>query len=331
MNAKIDVQDFSFDDPFVDDHLEQVTAEIEELSFMGFHGDARVDLARKRPGNIDRTNPATQALLSAVPASGAWLDMVPTAAALHPFYEPLAEDLPDGTPIGSRFRRWTRNCADARGIRSRAAALASILDAHADSRDWLSLACGAAQPVLQAAARRGALAPKVTLVDIDPRALRLADAYANTLGIADKVRLRRGNILHPRGLTGLLGLRLRRASFDVVDAIGILEYLKPHDWVYTYGRLIRTSSAMAGAVTFLRNAYDLVRPGGVLVVGNMLDTHPQLAFTLNVIQWPHIQPRSIDEMLHLLAAAGIDGPVTAKRPTDGVYCVYSVTKPVEDH
>lgn len=255
--------------------------------------------------------------------------MVPTAAALHPLYDPLAEHLPDGTRIDPPFRRWARNIADARGIRSRAAALVAILDAHAGSRYWLSLACGAAQPVLQAAARRGASAPNVTLVDIDARALKLADAYANALGIADKVRLRRGNFLHPRGLTGLLRLRLRRASFDVVDAIGILEYLKPHDWVYTYGRLIRTSSAMAGAVTFLRNAYALVRPGGVLVVGNMLNTHPQLAFTLNVIQRPHIQPRSIEDMLHLLAAAGIDGPVSAKRPADGVYCVYSVTKPVE--
>ena len=38
------------------------------------------------------------------------------------------------------------------------------------------------------------------------------------------------------------------------------------------------------AATFLANAAQLVKPGGLLLVGNMRDTHPQLGFTLNVVQ-----------------------------------------------
>lgn len=55
----------------------------------------------------------------------------------------------------------------------------------------------------------------------------------------------------------------------------------------------------------LANAAQLVKPGGLLLTGNMRDTHPQLGFTLNVVQWPHIQPRSIETMQRIVEAAGL--------------------------
>jgi len=138
-------------------------------------------------------------------------------------------------------------------------------------------------------------------------------------------------VLDPRGLADGLGSRRNRRNaregYDAVDAVGILEYLKPDDWRYAYGNVIRTRRPMAGAVTFLANAYELVRPGGLLVFGNMLDTHPQLAFTLNVIQWPHVQPRSIEQVCTLMARAGIVGGVEIHLPTGGVYALYVVRKP----
>jgi hypothetical protein len=91
--------------------------------------------------------------------------------------------------------------------------------------------------------------------------------------------------------------------------------------------VVATRRRLAGAVTFLRNAFDCVRPGGVLVVGNMLDSHPELGLTINVIQWPHIQPRSIDEMLGIFATAGLAGHVDVHLPVDGVYAVYAIHKP----
>lgn len=85
-------------------------------------------------------------------------------------------------------------------------------------------------------------------------------------------------------------------------------------------------SGKAGAVTFVRNAFACVRPGGMLITGNMLDTHPQLGFTMDVIQWPHIQPRSTAEMLDIFEAAGIRGHVDVHLPSDGVYAVYVLRK-----
>lgn len=67
-----------------------------------------------------------------------------------------------------------------------------------------------------------------------------------------------------------------------------------------------------------------MKPGGLLIFGNMLDeTHKQLEFTLNTVQWPHIQPRSIDKMLQIISAAGVDpaAAVDIYCPTDGVYAV----------
>ena len=76
----------------------------------------------------------------------------------------------------------------------------------------------------------------------------------------------------------------------------------------------------------MKNSFDLVKPGGLIIIGNMLDTHPQLGFTLNTIQWPHIQPRSVEQMTKLIAEAGIEGEIDVHIPQDGVYGIYTVRK-----
>jgi hypothetical protein len=67
-------------------------------------------------------------------------------------------------------------------------------------------------------------------------------------------------------------------------------------------------------------------PGGTLVFANMLDSHPQLAFTLNVIQWPYLTPRSVDQVEALMHAAGLPADESsAFVAEDGVYAVYVST------
>lgn len=106
----------------------------------------------------------------------------------------------------------------------------------------------------------------------------------------------------------------------------MLEYLRNPDPSHPDGR-VTAHPRVADAVTFLRHAYTLVKPGGVLVVANMLDTHPQLGMTLNVVQWPWIHPRSVATMLTLLVSAGLDAPARVIEPNDGVYAVFCITKP----
>jgi cyclopropane fatty-acyl-phospholipid synthase-like methyltransferase len=99
--------------------------------------------------------------------------------------------------------------------------------------------------------------------------------------------------------------------FDLVEAIGLMEYLGALDWTFRYGRLVASRKRLAGAVTLFRNAYELVRPGGVLVFANMLVSHPQLAFTLNVVQWPHIQRL----VATLTLGPARDRVIASRRPT----------------
>lgn len=330
------VSPFTYADPFVDVRRPHVDDFVSELAAMGFHGRAEIDLARKRRSVIDFSNPATRRLMDAVPGMREWLGLVPTAAALEACYLPCQGQLPDGTRVGAGFISLLSNVLDARGIRSRAAVLTAQAIHHAAATDreqrWLSLACGAAHPMVKAAATVRALGlpePDTTLVDLDRRSLQLAQRHARTAQL-NRLTAVRGNVLHRDGVAGprfaSTGSTVTR-DYDLVEAIGLLEYLGLDDWEYRYGSVIRTKQKLAGARTFLRNAYDLVRPGGLLVVSNMLDSHPQLGFTLNVVQWPHIQPRSIPLMLAVLTDAGVEGRIEVVVPEDGVYAVYAIRKP----
>lgn len=330
-------------------HIESLLADRE---MEGFYGDPSIDLTRKRLSNIDLLNPSTHWMHTNLPGFADWHSLIPTAAALEPIYSPEIQTLGNGKAFTPEMRSWIFNIADARGIRSRAQIMKQVMiDKFRTSPHALrtvSLGCGAAQPIVSTLVEINHMAvptPEILLVDIDPQALKLAQRKIEEAKLkADGIELRRMNVLDPNGLAGAetnkqgfynnVLARARKSlpanAFDVVDAVGLLEYLKPDDWdyKYSYGKVIHTTRKMAGAQTFLKNAYELVAPGGILIAGNMRDTHPQLGFTLNVIQWPHIQPRSIEQMATIIREAGIDADVDVYCPDDGVYAIYVIRKPM---
>ena len=332
------VEAFEYVDPFQNEQLDIITERVRELQDMGYFGDVSLDPGRARRARIDRSNPATARLIDWVDGVGAWLDLIPTAAALDLCYNPVGDKLPNGAQITFPMSTWACNLADTVGIRSRAAASQRLAVSHAiegcAQQRWLSLACGAAHPVIDALAKvreTGGTIPRLDLVDLDGSALALARGYADAADLSGHVATHRMNILNRAGVAplGLIHRLVRplRRSYDLVEAIGLLEYLKIEDWHYAYNKVVRTRTVMAGARTFLRNAWALVKPGGLLIVGNMLDSHPQLGFTLNVLQWPHIQPRSVSEIMSLLDEANVDGERQVLLPGDGVYAIYAVRKP----
>ena len=322
-HARIDR--FAFRDRYVNAHLDRVEARAERLMTLGFHGNPHLDIARRRAPRIDRSNPATAWLIAQLPAMAAWLDLLPTVAALEPLYRPDLEHLPDGTAIDPMSREWFRNLVDARGVRSRAAALTEAILARADDGDrWLSLSSRTARPVLDAAAAR---APRgLTLVDPDPDALIRARRIAERRRIAG-VRTVRTGILDPAGVEAARRRRVIGGDYGIVEAVGVLQYLPVDDRPGVGARPASGARASAGAVSFLRNAFALVRPGGHLIVANMLDTHPHLAFTLNVLQWPHVRPRSVVDTVDLLVRAGVPSDITVVLPDDGVHALYVARKP----
>ncbi len=373
-------------DPYVSDVASEefhVTHDgIEEIMTMGYYGDASIDLARPRK-KIDFDNPATKRLIELFPNTKSWMDMIPTAAALDVLYRPNEPAFPSGELREAEFNKWLCNNLDARGIRNRGTVLREALVSEAIAKsqpeEWLSLASGAAQPVIaaaQAVKENGTPVPHITLVDIDKPILGLARTYAEEAGVAESLRCIRTNVLQQEGIDytpakdtmakvavrrmvnfekPYIHTKLPAGAYDVVDAVGILEYLGADAWgktaaekkaakkgakkiqdaseanreKYEYGHVIKEDDAdrpFAGARQFLENSYRLVKPGGRLIVGNMLDTHPQLGFTLNVIQWPHIKPRSIDEVVGLIRQAGIEDPIDVQIPKDGVYAIYTIRK-----
>ena len=327
---------------------EEVVVELEELTGMGFHGDCDLNAAIGRQRTrIDDTNPATCELIARVPGVEGWLELIPTAAALDLLYDPSIERLANGKPVSPAVRDWACNILDAHGIRSRGEIVQAILARHvidqaslgATEQQWVSLACGAAQPVCQALRHikeNGHAVPRVTLVDLDRSAIRAAKTYAQAMKVKQSIDVRCMNILRPQGVvlpavdaqTNVAARALRRqvgleaATYDAVDAVGILEYV-PEVLLGKGSTVLQVDAA-----TFLANAAQLVKPGGLLLVGNMRDTHPQLGFTLNVVQWPHIQPRSIETMQRIAGAAGLgDWQVDVYCPDDGVYALYAMRRP----
>ena len=248
---------------------------------------------------------------------------VPTAAALVPLQRPDRRMLADGTPFSSHDDDWYRHSLDAIGIRSRAAVMGDVLQRSVAATGkrthrWLSLACGASIPVFETARalRAAGHSVEITLADFDGNALELARDLAGEYDLTGCVELARLNVLNPERLAAF-----ESASYDVIDILGLFEYLPVADRVTERRETL-------GAVGLLREARRLLAPGGTLVFANMLDSHPRLAFLLNVIQWPHLLPRSVSEVEALMREAGLPADGTsAFVAEDGVYAVYVSTNP----
>lgn len=279
-------------------------------------------------------NSVSEEIYGRHPAMYNWRSqLVPSAMALMPMQQPMVKRLYDGFPIDEDSRLFYLHALDAIAIRSRAtimqqiagSALSSRLDLSGNAR-VISVASGTALPVVDAVRQlRGNI--HLDLVDIDPEAHRMA---ANHLSEDEDL----GHITHTphnrnirKGLIAGDGLveELGSEQADFVDAMGIFEYI-PND---------PRPSREGSAVKFLRNLHRLVRPGGTLVFGNMLSTHPQLDFNQYGIGWPRIHPRSREEIVEIIKTADIDpAHVTVYEAQDagyedGVYAVVEVRKPTE--
>lgn len=250
------------------------------------------------------------------PALTAWRTrLVPSALALFVVQNPLEDRLPDGTKMDSDSRQWFIHANDAIGVRSRARVLAALVDKYirnASENNWVSLASGAAIPVLEALreAKLDGQQVYLTLVDKDPVALSWAETMAAQEGIVvgEQLTLLRRNLLHTLVSNEDLLLELGEHQAELVDALGIFEYFNDTD-----------------AVIFLQRALRLVKPGGAVIVSNMLTSSPQIDFVLRGIGWEDIHPRTLQQLqdIHLAAGVPVEN-VTVVVPKDGVYAVMEI-------
>jgi hypothetical protein len=250
------------------------------------------------------------------PALEAWRTrLVPTALALFVVQNPLEDRLPEGTKMDSDSRQWFIHANDAIGVRSRAKVLAALVEKYINNEsenNWVSLASGAAIPVLEALrnAKLDGQQVYLTLVDKDPVALRWAETMAAQEGLTagEQLTLLRRDLVHTLVRNEDLLLELGDHQAELVDALGIFEYFNDAD-----------------AAIFLQRALRLVRPGGAVIVSNMLTSSPQIDFVLRCIGWEHIFPRSLQQLqdIHLAAGVPVEN-VTVIVPKDGVYAVMEI-------
>jgi len=248
-----------------------------------------------------------------------WREHVPSAKALWPLQHPGEATLPfdDGAVLNADDWAVLSHVADAVGIRSRAAVLASLTEtllAATEGGSCLSLGSGGLVPVLKAAGAVGrhGLDASVELWDTDDDALEIAHLLAVRHGLPAPVTTRQVN------LYDLRSLRSWSSQYDLVDLLGFFEYL-PTEVPPTAGSLLPTASE------FLAAALTRVAPGGSLVLANMRETHPQLDFVMRCVQWPFIQPRSLDELAAVIRRAGVaDERVRMFLPDDGVYAIVEI-------
>lgn len=273
---------------------------------------------------LDPDNIATNALYVGenVESARHWrLNLVPSALALEALalksdYLPTTD-----VKIDEATRDIFTNSADARAIRSRGALMRELIAEHSADKNpiteqkWISLACGAARPVLEAAERvkrNGNTPIDVTLVDYDPVVLNYSSDLADSIDGAASHREIESDLRRTMIAKDTLVQEFGEESMDMVDIMGFLEYCPDK-----------------AAVNMLRNSYRLTAPGGMLLTANMREDRPEKQIHLRGIGWPGVQMRSHEELVELAVRADIDPTcIEAYQPTDGVYTILKIVKPI---
>jgi len=227
----------------------------------------------------------------------------------------VVSEIDDGTDAELGSRDFFKGAVDARAIRTRAneamEMAADYVDKqllHSNVQELVSasLACGAAGPVynlVNGLSNKGYGFSKVILTDSDPMALATAVGLARNNNLEQIIDIQLRNLI-TQPLTSFIEAK----SVDLVDLLGLFEYLPA-----------------VLSVEVLIKVREIIRPGGLIIFGNMLDVRPQQKFFRNVVKWPRLQQRSIKEALDIVHRAGFSSEnISVRVPEEGVYAVYSL-------
>ena len=281
----------------------------------------------------------------------AWHGLIPSAVALGHLTQPWLDrsfDI-DNTvmPTTQETTAHLRFVDDAIGIRNRAVAMEYIAGDHLSNMpsgeknviQWLDLASGTAEPAISAAKQatdEQGLDITLTVVDHDANALSFVKSNAEEQGFDGQLNIIEDFITAPAFIDRL---EHKDDGYDVVENLGFEEYLPERDLDDGLGSdevgAFKDISILPNASEFTKTAFDLVKPGGVLISGNMVLERPQRNFVFGVVNWPIINARSEEAILRVYKRAGIlDDPnasIEIFRVTDDItdahiYDIVKVTK-----
>ena len=220
---------------------------------------------------------------------------------------------------GLTSRDYLVGVTDSHAVRTRADCALDLIREHLTDQPGgrplrtLSLACGASGPLFELVDEldgRGVHVGETVFVDHDPMALATVAGQATIRGLDDRVRLLRKNFLKTP-----ITAYAEPGSVDVVDLLGLFEHLPTSRMGYRI------------AAHVLRAAATVARPGGLVLLANMVAERPQQAFFDSV--WPRLHQRTIAETLAIVEEAGLPAGATKVRvpAREGVYAVYAVPVP----
>ncbi len=238
-------------------------------------------------------------------------------------------DVPEGQLLSPGD--FIAGAVDRIGDVTRATAVQSMVNEHiAANREHYerngvvvaSMASGVAEPMYWIAKQLeadGIAIRRIHNVDVDPVALAASRSRAEAYGLAGKVQLHYKNILK----TPVKEYIDDRPDF--AEAVGLIEYLSRHVSLGRLGSLGKYR--LAG--NLLVDMAQMVRPGGMLLFGNMLDSRSQQAWFDEI--WPQLHQRSVREVISLLEEVGFSREQISVRIAEGegLYALYGIRIPEE--
>ena len=253
-----------------------------------------------------------------------WAGKFPTAIALEPLQrlENGGKWLSAGG-LDQRSLDYFTYMVDGIGLRARARVYTERLVTLAGDRDSLtvvSLGSGAAVPNIDATQRLESLNKRVDwkFYDTNPEALLYAQKLVaeknfqySTFDFGPTALNKKTNISEPTGRSFARAFgQVPDGSVDVVDALGLWEYLSEDT-----------------ARRFFEKLYPKIKPGGSMIVSNMLPDRPQKEFNQRAVGWPGLYLRGDTDLLDIVSKAGIDSAnVTMTHTNDGVYGVMEIKR-----
>lgn len=243
----------------------------------------------------------------------AWREYIPGGFATFYAQNPEIRKMKNGKRLDTITHNFFRHTYDAVGLRSRADILSWIvLEKAKHSTEplvWFSIAAGSCQTpyaTFDTMSRAATEESCLVVLDSDPVVLKFAEElYAQQTYTLKSIEFINQDVFETSARE-----RLRVESPNIVDAMGLFEYL--NDTL---------------SIELAREIYASLAEGGLFVFTNMNFSRKHLHVHQRALGWPGVIQRDVHDVAALLARAQIPASaITAYIPDDGVYTVYKVVK-----
>jgi SAM-dependent methyltransferase len=262
-------------------------------------------LAKRSHYNHAHPKNAARKILYSLPSFVAWAELMPGSLALEPVHDPSHRRLPTGKRLGGM---------DPVGVRTRTLvagwlAREYVSDKQGQELRWLSLAGGTAAPsmLMVEAVRFDKAKLYYANIDLDSSAVEIARSLTALEGLQPShTNLLVGDIFNRQ----LIEKATDKQPVDIIDMMGIFEYFEDKK-----------------SIELLQLALGFLKPGGIIIAGNMRHDHPQLNLHKRGIGWPDVIPRSTEQIIEICSQAKIQKTeLDIYQPADGVYSVFRIRK-----